>query len=1048
MTGAVCRERLFTLLDSRKGQPVTWLAAPGGAGKSTLVASYLDARALPCIWYHCDAGDADLATFFYYMGLATRKAAPRFKIPLPLLTPEYLADIPTFTRRYFETLYQRVKTIVLDNYQDIPAESPFHGMIATALDAIPDEVRVIIISRSPPPVNLSRLQAHDRIKLLEYGDLRFTMEESAELIHNRIPGLDLQHIQVMHNKVEGWAAGIILMTERGNFDFTTTASSSERIFDYFAGEVFNRKDAAVKDFLLKTAFLPVLSPSEATLLTGVDNAGRILSTFNRHHLFTERLSGNTLIYQYHPLFRTFLVNRAKRTFASDELGDIQRKSALLLEQSGQTEDAARLYCEIGDRVGLSRIIIQHARELIRQGRSKTLEEWIACIPGESAENDPWVSYWAGICAFPMDLTRTRTCLEKAFASFKENNNSSGLYLTWAGIVDSYAFGEGWKNLDDCIAVFDELSKTFPSFPSQEIELTVSSRMLIALTLRKTDQPHRVNEWLERVSELLLHNPSFEIQMDTVFGMSIYYLWKGEYDKNAVLLERAESEIRHHRPSPFAVIRIKLMKGIHLWISAEYQAALKILGEALDISAQSGVHLYDSLLWSFRAAAEMASGNLEHAEKSLANQMSSLLGMKNALNTFFYHANAAWYAMLTNDPNRAIEHMEIISTSTESMGTPYYQALWDIGMAQAVFMRGQTAEAKKLIQSAHRISLSMKSHVLEWYAQLVEAYFSLQEGKEEEGFKLLRHGLSLGKRYGYVHLEFYQPDVMRYLFTKALAEGIEQAYVIGLIKELGFTPSIGGHSASSVCYPEAWPYPLKIRTLGTFEILINDEALVFSSKEQKKPLELLKALIACGGQNVPRERLTDALWPDSDGDLALKSFEMTLSRLRRLLGKDDVILSRARHLSIDARLCWVDSLALEQLMNRIQDTPDEQVMPLCAKAIKLYRGPFLAADAGLHSVVVKRETLKNRLLRVIMRAGRQHEQAADWEAAARQYEVGIETDSLAEEFHRNLMICQRNLGNHAAAVKTYNRCCSLLRAELGIEPSPATTAVYSSIASTL
>jgi DNA-binding SARP family transcriptional activator len=58
--------------------------------------------------------------------------------------------------------------------------------------------------------------------------------------------------------------------------------------------------------------------------------------------------------------------------------------------------------------------------------------------------------------------------------------------------------------------------------------------------------------------------------------------------------------------------------------------------------------------------------------------------------------------------------------------------------------------------------------------------------------------------------------------------------------------------------------------------------------------------------------------------------------------------------------------------------------------------------------------------------------------------GLDTDNLAEEFYRRLMVCYRNLGKNADVVKTYNRCRSLLQAELGIEPSPETINVYSSV----
>ena len=73
LRGVLARERLLTLLDARR--PAIWIAGPPGAGKTTLVASYLEARDLSGIWYQVDAGDFDPATFFYYLGLAAQKAA-------------------------------------------------------------------------------------------------------------------------------------------------------------------------------------------------------------------------------------------------------------------------------------------------------------------------------------------------------------------------------------------------------------------------------------------------------------------------------------------------------------------------------------------------------------------------------------------------------------------------------------------------------------------------------------------------------------------------------------------------------------------------------------------------------------------------------------------------------------------------------------------------------------------------------------------------------------------------------------------------------------
>src|SRR4029077_7097969 len=89
--------------------------------------------------------------------------------------------------------------------------------------------------------------------------------------------------------------------------------------------------------------------------------------------------------------------------------------------------------------------------------------------------------------------------------------------------------------------------------------------------------------------------------------------------------------------------------------------------------------------------------------------------------------------------------------------------------------------------------------------------------------------------------------------------------------------------------EAWPWMFRIYTLGPFRIERHGEALGGSGKAQRRALQLLKLLIAHGGEKVSESRIVDALWPRIDGDSAHRSFTSTLHRLRKLLGGDRTVV---------------------------------------------------------------------------------------------------------------------------------------------------------------
>jgi ATP/maltotriose-dependent transcriptional regulator MalT len=177
------RERLFRLLDEQREHPALWITGAPGAGKSALVASYLDARRLDAIWYNVDAGDGDPATFFYFLGIAAARFGGPKAPPLPLFTDEYRRDLAGFGRRWFREFFARLPAgavVVFDNLHE--AEGSADARTAV-LAEIPVGVNVILVSRLEPPAAFARLVANQTLARIGPEELRFTREEAAALLH-------------------------------------------------------------------------------------------------------------------------------------------------------------------------------------------------------------------------------------------------------------------------------------------------------------------------------------------------------------------------------------------------------------------------------------------------------------------------------------------------------------------------------------------------------------------------------------------------------------------------------------------------------------------------------------------------------------------------------------------------------------------------------------------------------------------------------------------------------------------------------------------------
>ena len=1046
------RTRLFEWLDQARERQMIWVAGPPGAGKTTLMCSYLENRDIQCLWYQVDHGDADIATFFHYLGLAGKKAAPRKRKALPHFTPEYLADLPTFSRRFFQDLFQRIKppfALVLDNYQEVAVESALHQAVLSASSEIPEGGMVIIVSRSNPPPVLARTYANQGMALLGWQDLSLTTEETKAIASLR--GIDqsaADSVSQLHDRAEGWVAGLILMLEGLKSGRPTPEFPGDRatdsLFDYFAGEILAHTDQKTREFLMQSAFLPSMTADMAAALTGNNEAKRILVELSRNYYFTEKLAHSQPVYQYHPLFREFLLAQAYDNFGEASVNEIQCKAAQILLQQDQVEDAVPLLRETRNWEQLARLIHAQARPLLEQGRGRTLEEWLRGLPEPMLENAPWLLYWMGACRLPFNVDESRSYFEKAFALFKKEQEIAGVLLAWSGAVETYLYEWGnFAPLDGWIAALDELMQRLDTLPEAEIGARVTASMFSALMYRQPEHPDFA-VWEERARNLVESNMDLRHRITVGSHLIYYYSLVGDLAKAAVVLDVLRPAIRGEDIAPFTLIVWYCMEALYSWLTLENDACMRAVEAGLQTARSSGVHMWDFMLYAQGMYLTCNNGELDKAERFL-EQMGAVMNPARRLDAAHYHYQAASLALQQGDTARALEHAEICLARADESGSPFSRTMARLGLAQVLFERGDDERALEYLSQTKETNRGLNSRYMRSHYFLLLAYFNLERYREHEAVEHLRRGMSMAREHGLVTMTWWRRDVMAKLCCVAIKHGVEVQYARQLIGLQGLAPD---NEAMDL---ESWPWPIKIFTLGRFSLVVDGEPVRFSARAQSKPLEMLKALIALGGREVSEHKLVEALWPDAEGDAAHRAFDTTLHRLRKLLQSDRALVLQEGRLTLDTRFCWVDVWVFQRLLGELdrvlrEDNGEPGRAELIDKGLGLYQGPFLDEMVDASWAIPLRDKLHTRFLRQLGAAERHWAQTGDTDKAIECCQQALAVDPLAEEFYQRLMRHYQKRGCRAEAVNTYHRCETVLSTQLGVSPSPATEAVYKKIIS--
>ena len=389
--GFLPRPRLTARLDEGLARGVTLVCAPAGSGKSSLVAAWARASAVPVAWVSLDPGDSDPARFWRHVVAALDIASPGSSGPamslLSVSTPPPSAELVSVLINELAGRDGEV-VLVLDDYHVIDSAA-LHASLVFLLDHLPPALRIVLASRSDPPLPLARLRARGQLAEVRAADLRFTVAEAVLLLD-----LPDRAVATLTARTEGWAAGLRLaeLSLRGQPDaarFIADFSGSNRyVLDYLTEEVLDRQDPDTRAFLLETSVLDRLSGDLCDAVTGASCDGqRMLEHIERAGLFLIPLDEERGWWRYHHLFADLLRARL-RAERPDRVAELHRAAAAWCDAHDLADEAIAHALAAGDVNDAAVLVERHFDTAYMTGERATIQRWLDAIPAPLTQNRP------------------------------------------------------------------------------------------------------------------------------------------------------------------------------------------------------------------------------------------------------------------------------------------------------------------------------------------------------------------------------------------------------------------------------------------------------------------------------------------------------------------------------------------------------------------------------------------------------------------------------------------------------------------------------------
>jgi DNA-binding SARP family transcriptional activator len=719
---------------------------------------------------------------------------------------------------------------------------------------------------------------------------------------------------------------------------------------------------------------------------------------------------------------------------------MDRRIAAVLWTQGSEEEAVALWLHHDLYAELARRLPTVFPDLLSAAQLRRAQAWMRLRPQQQGRAQPWQDCWEGLCRVAQTPVDARDLLQRAYAAFANNGDALGAMCALTGIIESFINQWGdFHPLDRWIPEMDRLLEAGLKLPDDVLQ-RAQVALFMAMMYRQPGNPALAPlvGTMQHIAERCLHQP---LRAYAAAQLLLYQCWwRGDMVAGRLVAELAPGLEAGAQLAPAVRIAWLAVQSIYGGLVCTDAAPTTAqLDAALALAKRSDIHLWDSLLLGQALWCSLTTGDLD-AARILVRRMAASLRPQRHLDHSYYHCLGAVLALHEADPAAMRAHAQAALRCARDAGVPWAEGVVLCAVARAQALQGDSSAARISLDEAERIAGNIASDTVRFDVLLARLELGLGQGDGQgqgQG-QVQGHGLTqdqaqgqtgadatlvawmqLWSRCGFHNFPWWRSKVVAGLCAHALELGIEPAFAHKIIRARRLLPP------ANQPVPQAWPLPLHIGVIGRFSITIDGRSVAASGKIPKKPLELLKLLIAQGGQGS-RPELAAMLWRHLDDAAGEQVLKVTLHRLRNLIGHE-VVLCHAGRVALDTHRCRVDLLDFFAALAQVEVAPAQHGELLFA-LLRQHAGGVFADDPGTEWAAAVRASLCSRLLRALHAGLTSWRAQGAWLHLLACCQFGLTLDARDEACHLGLIEACIELGrSQDDAQAAYLRCVNLMPA---------------------